>query len=63
MAIVSAMTALNIPYEVYHNRKLGWTLSLIQKMIPKEKKKTTAQELNEKKKVEVKLWQPKNLRE
>lgn len=52
------MTALKVPYEVYHNRKLGWTLSLIQNMIPKEKKKTTAQELNEKKKVEIKLWQP-----
>lgn len=27
-------------------------------MLPKEKKKTTADELNNKPKVEVKLWQP-----
>lgn len=52
------MTALRIPYEVYSHRPLGWTLKLISALTPKEKKKTTAEELNKSEHVEVKLWQP-----
>lgn len=55
------MTALKVPYEVYHNRPLGWTFSLISKLIPKEKKKTSAEELNNAEHVEVKLWQQKTM--
>lgn len=52
------MTVFGVPYEVYAHRPLKWTLNLISALTPKEKKKTTADELNNNKKVEVKLWQP-----
>lgn len=52
------MTAFGVPYEVYNHRPLGWTLKLISALTPKEKKKTTAEELNNAEHVEVKLWQP-----
>lgn len=52
------MTVFRVPYEVYINRPLGWTLKLISTLTPKEKKKTTAEELNKVEHVEVKLWQP-----
>lgn len=54
------MTAFGVPYEVYAHRPLKWTLSLITALAPKEKKKTTAEELNKAEHVEVKLWQPPN---
>lgn len=52
------MTAFRVPYEVYSHRPLRWTLKLISTLTPKEKKKTTAEELNKAEHVEVKLWQP-----
>lgn len=52
------MTAFRVPYEVYSHRPLAWTLKLISTLTPKEKKKTTADELNKEEHVEVKLWQP-----
>lgn len=54
------MTAFRVPYEVYSHRPLAWTLKLISSLTPKEKKKTTADELNKAEHVEVKLWQPTN---
>lgn len=52
------MTAFRVPYEVYSHRPLAWTLKLISAFTPKDKKKTTADELNKSEHVEVKLWQP-----
>ncbi|AXY83874.1 hypothetical protein KMC93_gp30 [Lactococcus phage vB_Llc_bIBBp6/4] len=52
------MTAFRVPYEVYSHRPLAWTLKLISALTPKEKKKTTAEELNKVEHVEVELWQP-----
>lgn len=56
--IAGACSAMKIPYEVYAKRPLKWTLALIESMLPKQKEKTTADELNTRKKVEVKLWEP-----
>ena len=52
------MTAFRVPYEVYSHRPLVWTLKLISALTPKEKKKTTAEEINKAEHVEVELWQP-----
>lgn len=52
------MTAFRVSYEVYSHRPLAWTLKLISALTPKDKKKTTAEELNKAEHVEVKLWQP-----
>lgn len=57
------MTALKVPYDVYKHRPLKWTLKLISTLTPKEKKKTTAEELNKAEHVEVKLWQPPELQD
>lgn len=57
------MTALKVPYDVYKHRPLKWTLKLISTLTPKEKKKTTADELNKAEHVEVKLWQPPKLQD
>lgn len=55
---ISAVCAsLGITYPTYAKRPLKWTLGLIKKMMPKEKTKTTAEELNKAEHVEVKLWQ------
>lgn len=53
------MTLLGVQYETYKNRPLKWSMQLIDRLMPKEKKKTTADELNKAKHVEVKLWQPR----
>lgn len=55
--IQRACSGLHINYQAYAKRPLKWLLKLIEDMLPKEKKKTTAEELNNKPKVEIKLWQ------
>ena len=56
--IAGACASLGISYQTYAKRPLKWVLGLLETMLPKEKEKTTAEELNNKPKVEVQLWQP-----
>lgn len=55
--ISAVCSSLGITYPVYAKRPLKWTLGLIKKLMPKEKEKVTADELNNMEHVEVKLWQ------